>query len=165
MSQIGVYQILSKIDGKRYVGSALVSFRTRWRQHRSNLRAGRHINKHLQSAWNKHGEANFLFHVIVECPAEDCLVWEQNYITHFKSSDREFGYNACPVAGTTLGFRYSHTESTKVRMSLTRKGKKLPWQGKISAANKGRKNSVAARLNMILAWKVRKQKYGPGGGN
>ena len=56
----GIYTIICKTTGKYYIGSA-VWIRKRWRNHREDLRKGKHHNLYLQRAWNKYGEDNFDF--------------------------------------------------------------------------------------------------------
>jgi hypothetical protein len=45
----GIYKIINKINNKYYVGSS------------------KHINPHLQNAWNKYGQNNFDFVITEEC--------------------------------------------------------------------------------------------------
>lgn len=52
----GVYRI--EIGGKSYIGSS-VNINQRWRQHRTNLKCGRHDNPYMQNAYNKYKEAKF----------------------------------------------------------------------------------------------------------
>ena len=63
MSTNVIYKIRNLLNGKFYVGSAQDT-RTRFRQHRRLLRKGTHHCKHLQNAWNKHGEELFKFEII-----------------------------------------------------------------------------------------------------
>jgi hypothetical protein len=50
----GVYGILNTLTSRIYVGSS-VNVSRRWNAHRWELETGRHINKHLQRAWDKYG--------------------------------------------------------------------------------------------------------------
>ena len=59
----GVYRI--EIDGKSYVGSS-VNINQRWKQHRTNLKCGRHDNPYMQNAYNKYG--NVKFELLEEMP-------------------------------------------------------------------------------------------------
>lgn len=67
-----IYKIINTINGKFYVGST-TNTRERFRTHRKRLRNNRHHSKHLQAAWNKYGEASFVFHVIESVPEEQSL--------------------------------------------------------------------------------------------
>lgn len=54
MSNAGIYMIVNKVNGKRYVGSSRNCHR-RKSEHLSRLRRNAHINSKLQAAWNKYG--------------------------------------------------------------------------------------------------------------
>jgi len=47
-----IYVITNIVNDKQYVGQA-VNKDKRWRDHKIMLNAGKHQNKHLQSAYNK----------------------------------------------------------------------------------------------------------------
>lgn len=87
---IGIYGIKNLLNGKMYVGQSK-DIKHRWRSHRMELRNNRHINNHLQRAYNKYGEEYFVFGIIEECAIEDMndreFYWVQYYDT-FK-----MGYN------------------------------------------------------------------------
>lgn len=68
----GIYIILNKLNGKKYVGSSKNIY-SRWMKHRALLRINKHYNPHLQNAWNKYGENSFLFSVLERCSAEILL--------------------------------------------------------------------------------------------
>lgn len=51
----GIYCIENIQTGKKYIGQQ-VNIRSRWYQHRNELRRGIHCNDYLQKAWNKYGE-------------------------------------------------------------------------------------------------------------
>lgn len=52
--EAGVYVIKNNVNGKQYVGSS-IDLHMRRIQHFSKLRCGKHINSHLQNAYNKYG--------------------------------------------------------------------------------------------------------------
>lgn len=56
MTKTGVYQICNLINNKFYIGSIARAdgFDRRWYEHDCALRNNRHINSHLQNAWNKY---------------------------------------------------------------------------------------------------------------
>jgi len=89
----GIYAILNKINGKRYVGSSKDVY-YRWSEsHLPTLKNGNHHNNHLKHAWKKYGEQSFEFQVIEECSVDDLLIREGYWIEHFRSWEREYGYN------------------------------------------------------------------------
>ena len=115
MSLIGIYRIVNNVNGKCYVGSA-VNLNNRWRTHKGPLRKNKHGNSYFQNAWNKYGEENFIFEILEYVfDKKDLIKTEQYYIDWLDSANREFGYNICKVAGSTLGKK--HTEKTKKILS------------------------------------------------
>lgn len=112
----GVYCIRNTINGKVYVGSAAVSFRSRWNHHQTFLRRGKHCNGYLQNAWNKYGEAAFVFEILEECFPLSCMDREQAWIDKLKAATAKRGYNLRPAAHSALGYR--HTKETLLKMSI-----------------------------------------------
>ena len=102
--QSGVYVILNRVNGKRYVGSS-VSVKYRINGHRIDLERGVHYNTHLQSSWDKYGKDSFKFTPLVFVERNALESIEQSYIDHFKATDPKHGYNKCPVAGSPRGFK------------------------------------------------------------
>jgi len=58
MEEVFIYQIKCNITGKAYIGST-INIKKRWQDHFSNLKRNTHVNKYLQSAYNKYGESTF----------------------------------------------------------------------------------------------------------
>ena len=113
----GIYEIENLVNGNFYIGSA-VNIDKRWGQHRSDLRKGKHINKHLQSAFNKYGENAFKFMILeVVLFPEGLIPLEQKYLDELKPE-----YNISPTAGSLFGVKC--TEETKKKMSKALKGNK-----------------------------------------
>ena len=111
----GVYVIRNTKNNKRYIGSSMVCVEARMAGHRKLLGDGKHRNRHLQAAWNKYGEDNFVFVALVRCPPDKCLSVEQSFMDKFKSAKEKFGYNISPTAGNTKGVVV--TEETKKKLS------------------------------------------------
>lgn len=59
----GVYLITCSGNGKRYIGSTK-NVRERYYSHWHQLRHNKHINSHMQNAWNKYGEESFAFEAL-----------------------------------------------------------------------------------------------------
>lgn len=63
---IGIYCIENTINNKKYIGQA-TDIQKKFSVHIKKLTNNNHINKHLQSSWNKHREdslhnpLNFLY--------------------------------------------------------------------------------------------------------
>ncbi len=127
----GVYRIRNKRNGKVYIGSTGKTFKGRWVIHLCELRQGIHVNRHLQSAWNKYGEVSFAFEVVEECRPKYCLRLEQYWMDKTKAADSRYGYNILPIAGSPLG-----TKQTPETIA------------KVVAFHTGRKRSAAFRAQM-----------------
>lgn len=86
-NQGGIYQIINKLDGKVYVGSAK-GFKQRYTQHINSLRKGTHHNKHLQGAFNRDGSDSFEFHVleVVNGEQADRLLAEQKHLDSYQEN-------------------------------------------------------------------------------
>jgi group I intron endonuclease len=76
---IGIYEIINKDTGKRYIGSSK-QIEKRWEQHLQALEKGEHHSILLQRAWNKYGKECFEFTIKEECKEEELLVKEQKYL-------------------------------------------------------------------------------------
>ncbi|MBZ0217345.1 MAG: GIY-YIG nuclease family protein [Fimbriimonadaceae bacterium] len=62
----GIYAIVNKTNGDRYVGQS-VRIEQRWSEHRKDLRANKGSSPALQEAWNYFGEENFEFVILESC--------------------------------------------------------------------------------------------------
>ena len=115
----GVYKIENTDNGKLYIGSSK-NVSKRLKDHKYNLRRGKHYNIILQRAWDKHGENAFRFLILIRCSKVDKVFFEQRAIDLYDSS--VFGYNIVPKARCTVG--YSHTEITRAKISASLIGNK-----------------------------------------
>lgn len=119
--EAGVYLISNNVNGKCYVGST-VHLDQRRREHFSRLANNKHINTHLQNAYNKYGREAFDFEILETIDIDDnikdkLLKREQFWIDNLKPE-----YNILLVAGSNLGYR--HTEETKKKISESTTGVK-----------------------------------------
>jgi len=151
----GVYQIKNNINGNRYIGSS-IDIHRRFYSHRYKLRIQKHVNNYLQNAWNKYGEENFTFDVLLLCPHDQVLLYEQAYLDKTKHQ-----YNIANVAeAPMLGLHHSEetkkiisekskkysghklTDETKQKIRMSRLGTHLTDEHK---ANIGK--SIKERMN------------------
>lgn len=93
----GVYEILNTKNGKRYIGSSK-ELEKRFSQHRASLRNNNHKNNHLQRAFNKYGEENFNFSIIVYCDKSRRIDYEQYWINRLNACNPKNGYNIADEA-------------------------------------------------------------------
>ena len=174
--QSGIYKITNTVNGKFYIGSA-VDLKKRWGRHVSNLNLNINKSKKLQAAWNKYGQARFVFTVVEYCKKEILIEREQHYIDTLNPE-----YNILQVAGSSLGFKQSPEEiernrqrstgnkhllgfvfsaESRARMSASAKGNKSHLghkqsddvKAKLSAFFKGKKLSDETRAKMSAAHK------------
>jgi len=104
--EIGVYKILNKINNKVYIGSSY-NVNKRFKDHIRNLRSNNHINKHLQSSYNKYGEKSFEFIIIVKVSKSILRKAEQIYINKYQSDNPKYGYNKSTVISHSSDFKNS----------------------------------------------------------
>lgn len=151
-SKHGVYFIRNSINNKIYIGSTSRTFSYRLKLHRRHLRKGIHCNVHLQNAFDKYGTESFEYGII-EIVIDNSIIVEreQYWMNHYKSFDKERGYNILRIAYSSLG--YKHTEKSKLKMSLSRKGKKQhPNTHKaILRANTGKKHTPERILKVSIS--------------
>lgn len=145
----GIYSITNKVNGKRYIGSAVVLSR-RFAQHKNELKYGRHHSVKLQRSWDKHGPDAFVFEVleVVSLVSDDLcelIALEQKWIDTYKSSGVA-GYNVLHIAGSSIGYR--HTEETKATF---RHELSAEHRANIGAAGKGRITSEETKAKLSAA--------------
>ena len=116
----GIYRITNLINNKQYIGQSCDIYQ-RFCQHKSDLRSNRHSNKHLQNSWNKHGENNFLFEIVVLCDTADLCNKENYYLSLIDSNLR---FNVGEIAEVPFRGR-KHTQQSKSKISLSKIGRKL----------------------------------------
>lgn len=113
----GIYQIINKTNGKRYIGSSCNIF-SRWWRHKNDLNKNKHHSKSLQRAWNKYGENNFEFGIVETCNLSQLFPKERTWLNTVREDKCNF-YNIsfeadCPNRGRPLSI--SHKE--KISMAL-----------------------------------------------
>ena len=141
MKQSGVYIIINKKSGRRYIGSS-VNLRARFKAHLKSLGQGKHANRHLQRAWDHYGEDAFQFLMLEVCPPEDCRVREQWHLDNTEPDDLyNIAKNAyCPLIGVRTGKKNSPEQNAKIGEANRgrpnyRKGKTHDWGHKSSVTH------------------------------
>lgn len=121
----GIYKISSKIKPDRiYVGSSFNVY-YRWKKHLNYLRKNKHDNIKIQNHFNKYGELDLDFEILLLCDKDKLFENEQFYIDKLKP-----WFNICPIAGNCKGVKQSQ-ETIQKRISKIKgrpsknKGKKL----------------------------------------
>jgi len=164
MKICGIYKITNIVNNKVMIGQSK-DITLRWRNYKTQLKYNKWHNLHLQRAWNKYGEQNFKFEVILECPIETLDKEEIRLIEEYNSRNDKYGYNI-----KEGGDRHAHSEETKRRISEKHKGKVLSpehraklclarrkritsaeTKEKISQSSKGKIVSEETRLKLSIA--------------
>ena len=153
----GIYKLLNSVNDNFYIGSA-VDLKRRKARHFSELRNGKHNNRHLQAAWDKYGETAFSF-IILEhvAPGEGLYAAEDKWMADHVG--KKYCYNIgmaaiapmlgkCGVDSPTWG--YCHTQAARAKISEAGKGRyvSVETRAKRSAATKGRKVSDAQKAQI-----------------
>lgn len=139
----GIYSVTCCANGKLYIGSA-VWIAKRWRHHRVALRAGKHHCSRLQRAWNKYGDAAFVFAVVEACEPGELIAKEQSHMDATRAADRRHGFNSSPVAGSNLGLRFSSESRRRVAEAAANRPKReLTPEAREALAAKMRGNKFA----------------------
>lgn len=148
----GIYTITNLVNNKIYVGLATDIY-DRFTTHLNNLRNKTHRNCHLQLAFDKYGESNFEFDILIEC-SKDILFSEENYWCNLLNTHNDrFGYNIRP---TSPNGKYKISEETKIKIGKANKGKglgktlSLETRQKMSNSFRGRKMSKEFCNNLKL---------------
>lgn len=99
-----IYQIIHKDSGYRYIGQTTRKPIKRWREHLYSLRANKHPNRYLQSAWNKYGENAFEFQILKQC----------NSLEELNKSETEMIKNGLNLFNLAEGGNaFQHSEEAK----------------------------------------------------
>jgi group I intron endonuclease len=114
----GIYKIENLINGKCYIGQSIV-LQKRKNIHLSNLRRNVHKNTHLQNSFNKYGEKNFIFKIILYCEPNELTRYEQFFSNYYKMLNLSYNIRECIDSNSGL----KHTEESKEKMSISNKGK------------------------------------------
>lgn len=144
----GIYQIRNLVNNKVYIGQS-INLNTRKRIHFYKLRKNSHVNKHLQNAWNKYREENFIFETLLICEKEELTYYEQKYVDILNPE-----YNIRKeCVDSNKGIFW--TEEMKENMSNLQKGKFVSneTRKKISESKKGSNISeeTKKKISMFMA--------------
>lgn len=137
-----MYAIRQLSSGKVYIGSASRSFSHRWRRHKNELRDGVHHSPILQRAWDKYGEADFVWEIVELCDPEECITREQQWIDATGSCDPCKGFNIAKVAGSNRGSKFSPKARSNMSRAYFASDKRQQHLHKIIQMNRGRKRSI-----------------------
>ena len=144
---IGVYKIENTLTGDFYIGSS-ENIHSRLWQHQNKLKLGKHKNIHLQRAYNKYGQSEFEYRILLQCEKSELLRYEQKLIDKLNPS-----YNICKIAGATRGKNISEKHKKAISSALKGIPRKQETKDKIKNSLLGIKHTAERNLNQGLARK------------
>lgn len=156
--KMGIYKLINVVNNKFYVGSA-VNFSRRKTRHFSELRTGKHNNRYLQAAWNKHGEAAFVFVVVEEVQDKAALLETENRWLK-EHVGKDYCYNlgvdaTAPMLGVSgeLSPTWGRKRTPEERAAQSWQGREHTKEArsKISASLKGHTLTTETRLKISAA--------------
>lgn len=142
MSKKGtIYKIENLVNGKVYIGQTAMKAKYRKTTHFNALEGNRHPNKHLQRAWNKYGEENFIFKIIENVDIDKLDDREVYWINYYKNKAGVYNLDSGGNKNKKL------SKESKEKMSLAAKQRlKNPYYLNILKEN-ARKNRGANNCN------------------
>lgn len=119
----GIYKIQSIIKPSRiYIGSSK-NINKRWRSHLLKLRRNCHHSRKLQRHFNKYGESDLQFSILLGCKKDDLIKTEQYFLDSYNPY-----FNSAKIACNAIEFIL--TEESKKKISESKKGVKNHNYGK-----------------------------------
>lgn len=150
----GIYAIINIINGNMYIGSS-INIKKRWYKHKTELNANKHHSQHLQRAWNKYGERNFSFVILLECDENHLKDIEQKFIDFLKPV-----YNVLPAAYSPKGYKHPKEFGEQIRQRMLGKSRmSKDGRKRVSIANTGRKHTPEELEKIGLASIGRRKPY------
>lgn len=147
--ECGIYKITNIVTKDYYIGSADNIYR-RECEHRRKLSLNKHVNHHLQNAWNKYGADNFEFSTILICDIENKLYFEQAILDGLKPK-----YNIAPCAKApgqgvpqSDEARRKKSEALKGRIVTEETKRKLSEASKGNTSFRGHKHTEESKQKM-----------------
>ena len=114
----GIYGIINKLNGNIYVGKTENNFGDRRDCHFAALRGGYGVNPYLQKAWDKYGEDNFDFIIMLKCDdsytTDDINALEIILIDYYKSIGKSYNIADGGDGGQLLGKHLTEEAKRKI---------------------------------------------------
>jgi len=147
----GIYKITNLINNKVYIGQT-IDFNKRKKEHINALKGNFHVNKHLQSSWNKYGEKSFKFELVELCDANNLTEREQYWIDFYGGINSKNIYNNRDAGDSGT---FSEEVRAKISAKNTGRHQSEETKAKLSKIFKGRHHTEEARKKISEAGKGR----------
>lgn len=146
LNKCGIYQIRNLITNDLYIGQS-INLDNRKINHFWKLRNVLHYNLHLQNAFNKYGEENFIFEILLYCEPNELTYYEQALVDKWKPSYNILTECVDSPKGTIA------SDETRKKQSIIRIGTHVSDETKLkmSLSKKGKLKSEETKLRMSLA--------------
>ena len=119
-----IYRATNPINGKCYIGQSMKGLRARKGEHIRCVKRGDYPTIYFYNSLKKYGWEKFQWDILCSCYSKEVLdIMETFYIIVYKSHMSENGYNMS--WGGEGWYGCHHTQETKDKLSLLRKGKKI----------------------------------------
>lgn len=154
LNKPGVYAIKNIVTGKIYIGSSKRCRNRLW-EHNNTLSKNTHSSTILQRSFNKYGPDSFIYYIIEYCALEDIRKKEKEYITLYKTTDRQYGYNLVEVTDTG---GYVYTEERRAVVSKNSKAyfSRITPEEKLRISNIKRHNTNRFLSSLTLEQKKKR---------
>ena len=129
----GIYKITCLFNKKIYIGSS-ANTKRRLKEHVRLLKRNKHINIHLQDAWNKYGEQNFRYEIIEKMhDIKQLPIREKWWLDTTQCYKREVGFN---ISRDPQGLNGTHgfidlTGQKFGRLTVLKQNGKDKWGGSL----------------------------------
>jgi group I intron endonuclease len=152
-----VYLFHNPVNDKIYIGKTIQNYKLRWNDHKCNAFT-KNIKNHFYNSIRKYGWDNFDKYIIfqteeIEDKLEiDKVIIEKEiyFINLFESNNSNFGYNHTIGGDGICG--YKHTEESKQKMSIKRKGELHPNFGNFNNSTSHSVLQFDLNLNLVNSW-------------
>ena len=118
----GIYQIINKLNNKRYVGASK-QVKRRFYEHKRSLLKNLHHSKLLQRAVNKYGMDNFEHSVLCTCPPEYLNKMESWFLKNLKPEYNIHISSEYTINRSKRCFSESHINNIKKSFTKERREK------------------------------------------
>jgi len=137
-----IYKVTNKVNDKVYIGQTIEGLSIRKKKHYASRNYYAKFNRHFSHALRKYKRSDLVWKVIEGCDSKDELdEMEFHYIMQYDSYNN--GYNMTLGGEGVIG--HKHTEATKRKMSIAKKGKPSTRCGYVVTAETRKRMSESAK--------------------